>query len=31
MLLAPKIDEIAISLISNNIDLAFFIETWLKD
>lgn len=31
MSLAPKIDEIAHSLISNKIDVAFFTETWLKD
>ncbi|CAB4036452.1 Hypothetical predicted protein, partial [Paramuricea clavata] len=31
MSLAPKVDEIAISLISNKIDVAFFSETWLKD
>ena len=31
MSLAPKIDEIAISHISNNIDVALFSESWLKE
>ena len=31
MSLAPKIDEIAVSLTTNEIDIAFFGETWLKD
>ena len=31
MSLAPKIDEIAVSLTTNEIDIAFFSETWLKD
>ena len=29
--MAPKIDEIAVSLTTNEIDIAFFSETWLKD
>ena len=31
MSLTPKIDEIAVSLTTNEIDIAFFSETWLKD
>ncbi len=31
MSLAPKIDEIAVFLTSNHIDIAFFSETWLKE
>ena len=31
MSLAPKIDEITVSLVINEIDIAFFSETWLKD
>ena len=31
MSLAPKIDEIAHCVISEDIDIAFFNETWLKD
>ena len=31
MSLAPKIDELAVSLTTNEIDIAFFSEKWLKD
>ena len=31
MSLAPKIDELAVSLTTKEIDIAFFSETWLKD
>ena len=31
MSLAPKIDEVAYAIVSNDIDIAMFAETWLKD
>ena len=31
MSLAPKIDEVAYAIVSNDIDVAMFAETWLKD
>ena len=31
MPLAPKIDEIAYAVQQQNIDIAFFTETWLKE
>ena len=31
MSLAPKIDEITVSLASNDIDVSFFSEAWLKN
>ena len=29
-MLAPKIDEVAYAIVSNDIDIAMFAETWLK-
>ena len=31
MSLAPKIDEVAYAIVSNDIDIAMFTETWPKD